>query len=197
MNCEHSWPQSKFVANAKTAEAVRQKTDLHHIFSTDTKANADRANYEFAEVEPSTARVSVCAGYEKDARIDGNGDILRGGMLGTPVPVNGTTAQGNTYFEPPKGFKGRLARALFYFSTRYNAGMSSLQEHSLRRWNSEEPVTPEESERNEKAYRLTGLRNPFIDMPDLADRIKRFCRIKGGPNDGQGKPGLTPEYCED
>lgn len=196
MNCEHTWPQSKFVANERTREHTRQKTDWHHIFSTDTKANADRSNFEFAEVDPSTARFSICAKDPNAGRADQNGDVETGGMVGEPIPVLGTTAQGNRYFEPPKGFKGRLARALFYFSARYNAGMSTLQEHYLRQWHEQYPVTDEERERNEKAYRLSGVRNPFIDNPELVEVVHRFCRIRGGLNDGAGRSNLVPEYCE-
>lgn len=196
VNTEHVWPKDKFVANKDTHEYSRQVSDVHHLLTTDTKANASRSNHEFGEVDPATGKVSRCVEDTTGGRPDANGDVLFGGMLGSPVPVAGATAEGNQYFEPPRAVKGQIARMLFYFSTRYNAGMSTLQEHYLRQWNKDFPPTAEELARNEKAYRRTGMRNMFVDMPELVERVKRFCRIKGGLNDGLGKPHTKNHYCE-
>lgn len=195
VNTEHTWPKDRFVADKGTHEYSRQVSDVHHLLTTDTKANALRSNYEFAEVDPQSAKVAKCVEDNTGGRPDGNGDVLFGGMLGSPVPVAGTTAQGDKYFEPPRGVKGQLARMQFYFATRYNAGMSTLQEYYLRQWHKEYPPTDEERKRNEIAYRRTGLRNIFVDMPEVVDRVKRFCRIKGGLNDGLGKPHTKVHYC--
>lgn len=197
VNCEHTWPQSKFVAAKGSHEFIRQKTDLHHIFSTDNPINSLRSNFEFAEVNPKGAKISTCTHIANDGGPNEEGNTKRGGMLGEPIPVDGIShPAGTKMFEPPVGFKGRIARALFYFSTRYNAGMSKLQEHYLRQWHEQEPVTEDEMKRNDLAYQVSGIRNPFVDMPELASQISRFCRVKGGLNDNQGKSDLVSEYCE-
>jgi endonuclease I len=166
MNCEHSWPQSKFTAPKNSSENLVQKTDLHHIFSTDTKVNAERSNWEFAEVNRATAKAMACSD----------------GRLGEAVALpKAEPLKGAKYFEPPTAFKGNVARALFYFSSRYNAGMSELQEAYLRKWNREDPPDEMEKARHEKVYRLSGLRNPFIDTPSLAVAVSRFCRLRLQP----------------
>lgn len=162
MNTEHIWPQSKFPAKEGSAAHLMMKTDHHHIFSTDTKVNADRSNFEFAEVEQNGAKQMHC------------GD----GKLGQAIAVENARGPATKTFEPPKNFKGDVARALFYFSARYNAGMSAQQEHYLRKWHREDPVDAREQQRHDKIYRLIGVRNPFIDHADLIDRISRFCRFQ-------------------
>ncbi|MBX3032306.1 MAG: endonuclease [Bdellovibrionaceae bacterium] len=160
MNCEHVFPQSKFPAPKNSAENLRQKTDLHHLFSVDTQVNAARSHFDFAEVEPAGAQAMKCAD----------------GRLGKPITQPSTTADGAQAFEPPRAFKGEVARALAYFAVRYNAGMSSLQEYYVRKWNRENPPGEREIARHEKIYRLIGVRNPFIDHPDWLDRVSRLCR---------------------
>lgn len=166
MNTEHTWPQSKFTAPKGSKENLVQKTDLHHIFPTDTAVNGKRANFDFAMVDDSA---------EQTQCIDGT----KSGRLGQPKAVAGLTGQGAKHFEPTMHHRGNVARALFYFSVAYNGGMSTLQEHYLREWNEQDPPDGAERVRNEMIYRTMGVRNPFVDYPDLPSRIKRFCRVVG------------------
>jgi endonuclease I len=183
INCEHTWPQSKFIVkkkNANTPELKKevnfQETDLHHLFSTDNKLNALRGNYDFGEVIPNTEPANQ---REYIERISACSDS----KFGQPVPQPGLTADGaGLVYEPPTKHKGNVARALFYFSSRYNMGMTSLQEYYLRKWHQEDPVDADEYARSLKAYKIIGTRNPFIDGPSLVNLVKRFCRVKLSPN---------------
>ncbi|MGZ3772360.1 MAG: endonuclease I family protein [Pseudobdellovibrionaceae bacterium] len=177
MNVEHSWPQSKFKGNKSSFENLVQKTDLHHIFPTDTEVNRIRSNYEFANVEEATAQRSSCS----DSK------------LGHALPIGEISSTTGTYFEPPTQHKGNVARALFYFSVKYNGGMSALQEAYLRKWNEEDPVDQMEKERNEKIYRLTGVRNPFVDHPEWAQSIARFCRVRTDGDNLKKQDGIDCE----
>ena len=47
LNCEHTWPQSRF--NRKFSKGI-QKSDLHHLFPTESKANGIRGNSPFTDV---------------------------------------------------------------------------------------------------------------------------------------------------
>src|SRR5690606_18193538 len=47
VNTEHTWPQSKFLQAPKGF----MKTDIHHLYPTDSKANSIRGNHPFGEVE--------------------------------------------------------------------------------------------------------------------------------------------------
>lgn len=148
INTEHTWPQSRFSGRYPTD---LQKSDLHHLFPTDAEMNSIRGNYKFAEVD-QPARQLKCP-IAKFGRVEGKGQF---------------------YFEPPVNHKGNVARALFYFSIRYQIQIDADEEEFLRRWNRMDPVDVAEFERNEEIMKLQGNRNPFVDHPQLADRIADF-----------------------
>ncbi|MDI6809162.1 MAG: endonuclease [Candidatus Eisenbacteria bacterium] len=124
------------------------KSDLNHLFPTDAIPNNVRANYPFGKVVNPTWQ---------------NG----GSKLGTD-------SYGSVVFEPRDVHKGDVARAMFYFSIRYNNPYSFLnqQEAILRTWNKDEPVSQKEANRNNAIQGYQGKRNPFIDHPEFPDRIK-------------------------
>lgn len=148
LNCEHTWPQSKFQGFHSKG---LQKCDLHHLFPTDSRINSIRGNYEFAEVDYQ--RESYCNG----AKMGGNNND-----------------HSNYYFEPPAEHKGNVARALFYFSVRYQIRISKLQEYYLKKWHQEDPVDDFERWRNDQIEDIQGNRNPFIDIPHLVKHISDF-----------------------
>lgn len=77
-------------------------------------------------------------------------------------------------FEVRKKYRGNIARALFYFSTRYGKSISAQEEDVLRQWHKEDPVDADESARNDKVENIQGNRNPFIDRPDFVNNIADF-----------------------
>lgn len=148
VNVEHTWPQSRFTRKYPTD---MQKSDLHHLFPSDSEINSIRGNYPFGEV----------AQDKKD--------------LKCPVSRFGATAEGRRVaFEPPEAHRGNVARALFYFSVRYDMAIDSAQEKALRKWHQEDPADVEEQARNDEIYKLQGNRNPFIDHPELVQKISDF-----------------------
>jgi hypothetical protein len=151
INCEHTWPQSKFT-NAFPNEM--QKSDLHHLFPSDSKANSIRGNDDFVDVADDNGALSQ--------------DDCGSSKFGS------TAASSNDGFEPPLTHKGNVARALFYFSVRYKISMPKSEEQVLRRWNDLDPVDQEEMNRNNAIEQVQGNRNPFIDFPGLANDINKF-----------------------
>lgn len=148
INIEHTWPQSRFTR--KFREDV-QKSDLHHLFPTDSKLNAVRGNHAFGEVTT---------------------DLLE---LDCPASRFGIGSRGTEeVFEPPQAHKGNVARALFYFAVRYDLSIGADEEETLRVWNKEDPVDEDEIRRNEEIFKIQRNRNPFVDFPDLADKISDF-----------------------
>ncbi|MDD0851544.1 endonuclease [Halobacteriovorax sp. GB3] len=143
LNCEHTWPQSRFPSGDKGMK----KADLHHLFPTENRANGIRGNYGFADVENDSHNSSLCAASKQDRK---------------------------RFFEPPDEHKGNVARALFYFSIRYQTSIDSKQEATMKRWHILDPVDGAERERNEEIYKLQNNRNPFIDYPELVDQISDF-----------------------
>jgi len=107
---------------------------------------------------------------------------------GWPVAVGGvveTYADGNS-FEPNNGFKGDVARIIFYMVVRYEGGFEIDLEtddftdggvftfgrlSSLMEWHRLDPVDEFERRRNSRIYFYQGNRNPFIDRPEFAAAV--------------------------
>jgi hypothetical protein len=151
INCEHTWPQSKFTRAYPTD---MQKSDLHHLYPTDSRANSIRGNLNFADVASDNGEL--------------NEDNCNASKFGTSV------TSGGDFFEPPTDHKGNVARALFYFSVRYKISIPKEEEAFLRKWNEIDPVDQEEINRNETVYQTQRNRNPFIDYPNLVNQINKF-----------------------
>lgn len=148
INTEHTWPQSRFSGKH---DKGTQKADLHHLFPTDTKINSIRGNNNFGEVGRDTKRLD-CPSSRYGVSTKGYGDV----------------------FEPPQNHRGNVARALFYFSLRYDLPIDPTQEAFLRKWSKEDPVDEDEIHRNDEIFKAQGNRNPFIDFANLEDRINDF-----------------------
>lgn len=149
LNVEHTWPQSRF---NKRKNRAFQKADLHHLFPSDSKANGKRGNLSFFEFTRGSAATPGCI-------------QSRYGV------IDGTGKHG---FEPPANHKGNVARALFYFSLRYDIRIKDYEEIILRQWNLLDPVDEQEISRNGLIEQIQGNRNPFIDDPELSDLISDF-----------------------
>ena len=149
INIEHTWPQSKF---SSRFDKGLQKSDMHHLFLTDSKANSQRGNFEFG--------VSGNAHNELSVDHCDESKLFRG--------------EGGMLFEPPKGHRGNVARALFYFSVRYMMPISKKQEAALRAWHAADPVDAEEKEKHDVVAKHQNVRNPFVDFPQLVNQISDF-----------------------
>lgn len=149
VNIEHTWPQSKFNGNFPKD---MQKSDMHHLYLTDSNANSRRGNNPFGFVP-----------------------VKSNEMVGEGCNFSrfGITDSGDTY-TPPANHRGNVARALFYFALHYNLGISSREEAILRKWHKEDPVDQAEIIRHEKITKHQYVRNPFVDHPEIVDRISDF-----------------------
>jgi len=148
INVEHTWPQSRF--NKSKSKSV-QKADLHHLFPTDSVANSTRGNHKFGDV-----RYGSSVGNCNDSKF---GQITSGDEL---------------VFQPPREHRGNVARALFYFSIRYDIDIPDYEEEMLMKWHRQDPVDAFERSRNEAISKIQGNRNPFIDRPYNAQLISDF-----------------------
>lgn len=147
INVEHTWPQSKFGGNGSRGE---QKSDLHHLYPTDSQLNSIRGNYPFGIVVNETKKTKC------------------------PQSKIGYDLNGQRVFEPPQAHKGNVARALFYFAVRYQMKIRTSEEEVLRQWHQEDPADQEEMTRNDQVEDFQGNRNPFIDQPQLVNVIADF-----------------------
>ncbi|MES2764522.1 MAG: endonuclease [Bacteroidota bacterium] len=141
---------------SKGADNEPPRSDLNHIFPTDELANAKRASFGFGYVSEADACWAV----------------------------GGSKLQCSTKFEPRDVHKGNVARAMFYFSTRYGNPFNYMSEQNqeipLREWMKLDPVDAREMKRNDEIEKLQKRRNPFIDHPEFVDRIVSFSGFDGG-----------------
>lgn len=149
VNIEHTWPQSRF--NGSFDKNI-QKSDMHHLFLTDSNANNRRANHEFGDVSVTVDELNV-----------ENCDTSKLGYIG-----NGMR------FTPPAQHRGNVARALFYFATRYDLFINPAEEIILRQWHKIDPVDVAEKTRHDIIAKYQKVRNPFVDYPELVDKISDF-----------------------
>jgi endonuclease I len=157
-NREHSWPKSWFGGDVEP-----MYTDIFHLYPVDGYVNGMRSNNAYGEVNsPSWTS-------------------MNGSKLGPCV----TPGYSGTVFEPLDEYKGDLARTCFYMAVRYyteDSGWPGSEATSgsqllpwalnlMLQWNSQDPVSQKETERNNAVYLIQNNRNPFIDHPEFAQNI--------------------------
>ncbi len=130
------------------------RSDIHALFPTDATANSTRSNHPFGIVSNPS-------------------NVLPGG-----------SKYGSSTFEPRDPHKGACARAMMYFVIRYQdyANHFSGQENILRQWHKGFPVGNIEVARNDAIATLQGNRNPFVDYPQLEERITSFVSTSSTPS---------------
>jgi deoxyribonuclease I len=149
VNIEHTWAQSKF--SPKYPKGT-QKSDMHHLFLTDSRANSQRGNLDFADL----------TGVKNELNVQN-----------CPESALGRSENGMT-FMPPAAHRGNLARALFYFSSHYDMDIKASVEKTLRKWHAADPVDASEKARHEIIARIQKSRNPFIDHPEMVEKVTDF-----------------------
>lgn len=158
-NREHLFCQSWFGSTQEDPYS-----DLFHIYPVDGLVNTVRSNNPFGVVEnPSRT-------------------FTNGSKYG---PNSFSGAPNEPAFEPIDAYKGDIARSLFYMFARYqhedaNFSFSSMTNgaklktwalNMLIQWHLQDPVSPKEQARNAAVYLFQHNRNPFIDYPELVNKI--------------------------
>lgn len=151
-NTEHTYAQSWF----SSSESSKKKSDLHHLFVTNSVVNSSRGNYPLTNVANHS---SATVYYTSTPRQSYRGNSSGGYMV----------------FEPADQFKGNIARALLYFNTRYS-GQSLVQQNVdmlpvLVQWHVADPPDAAEITRNTGVYNYQHNRNPYVDHPEFVGRI--------------------------
>ena len=156
-NREHSVPKSWF------NDATPMYTDLFHLYPTDGWVNNKRGNLPLGEV----------------------GNPTWTSTNGSKVGASSISGYSGQVFEPIDSFKGDFARTYFYMATCYmdkNLGVETQSNFSggdlkpwakelLLQWAAQDPVSQKEIDRNNAVYQIQQNRNPFIDFPELAEKV--------------------------
>ncbi|MGZ9797195.1 endonuclease [Mycoplasma sp. 4013] len=155
-NREHLIPQSWFNKN------LPMRSDPNFVWPTDIKVNSERADFPHDNVKNVELTTE-------------NGSKL------------GTNILGQKVFEVIDTFKGDVARSYLYFITIYHDNgiyhketniftqtFPNIKAHFLQtylNWDTKDPVDAFDINRNNETYRVYGLRNPFIDYPNLFENL--------------------------
>ncbi len=154
INTEHTVPQSFF----NQAEPMR--SDIHAIFPTFIDWNSERGNSPLSDIaDANTQR------WMRD-------DDVQGSIPNSNIDEYSESIS-NDVFEPREDHKGNAARAIMYFYTMYpQVGQitSVASVETLCAWHAADPPDALEIARNDGTEQYQGNRNPYIDLPELAER---------------------------
>lgn len=164
LNREHSFPKSWWGGSEKVAAY----TDLNHLYPSEMKANSAKSNWPLGTVNTLS-----------NVKFDN-------GVCKVGYPVNGQGGNAQYVFEPDDEYKGDFARTYFYMATCYQdytwkytwmvqqntyPTLSPWAIKLLLEWHRADPVSQKERDRNEVVFSYQNNRNPFIDLPELAEYI--------------------------
>jgi len=160
-NCEHVVPQSWF------GKREPMRGDVHHLFTCEPGCNSFRGNSPYADLADLADLADRADTADAAEVADAEAAVM---------PACGHSEVGG--FEPAAG-KGPVARATLYFLLRYPAEVGDEARELQRErvpllldWHSTEPVGDYERHRNAAIAELQGNRNPLIDHPEWAERIR-------------------------
>eukprot|EP00924_Labyrinthula_sp_SR-Ha-C_P000146 augustus_masked-scaffold_39-processed-gene-2.94-mRNA-1 protein AED:0.11 eAED:0.11 QI:0/-1/0/1/-1/1/1/0/274 len=166
-NREHVWPRSRGLDSSGA-----DNSDIFNLFPCDVNINSARGNKFY----------DYCTLGE-------NGCVQPAGT--SSEDAHSTTREDDDTWAPPTSVRGDLARAVFYMAVRYDGSDSSttnleLDECSgntcptntfgrlstLLEWHEDDPVSSSERTRvNNICNDYQGNRNPFVDFPELVERV--------------------------
>ena len=145
---QYGWNTEHTWPQAYGASNDPERSDLFHIFITDKNANSKRDNFPFGFVK------SGITWQEGGSKL-------------------GSDDKGTKVFEPRDVHKCNVARALFYFATKYGNKSNFLtsQETAMREFMKIDPPDDRELAKNDSIFKYQENRNPYIDHPEFVSRI--------------------------
>lgn len=184
MNIEHS------VANSwwgHTKNAAYK--DIVHLNPSNSTANSRKSNYPLGEIATVT---------------------WDNGVTFVGKPVSGQGGGNNYVYEPHDDYKGDFARVFMYMFTiyddiswksntswMYDTGRDLMFKdwavELLLKWAAADPVSRKEENRNDGIYKEQKNRNPFIDLPELAEHIWGSKSNQPFHLDGSSDPDPDPD----
>ncbi len=158
INTEHTYPLSLGTDN------IDAESDMHHLFPSKVKTNADRGNLPFGEsVDANTRRW-----YLRETELTSR----------PVISIDEYSELGVGAFEPRESVKGDIARAMMYIYTIYrnevrgvNSTFFENQLSTLCIWHSQDPVDEKEWKRNKAIAKYQGNENPFVLDCTLSSRL--------------------------
>src|SRR6266550_1739451 len=127
--------------------------------------------YGFAEGDlhnlwPAIGAINSSRGDKVFGEIPGNKSTLPPSVADLKCDYERTTGA-EAIVEPRDAVKGEIARSLLYMHVEYDLDLMGMLP-MLKRWNMALPPNAQERSRNNRIEQLEGIRNQFIDKPQLA-----------------------------
>ncbi len=116
--------------------------------------------FDLHNLAPSIGQVNQYRRNDRYTEVDSGGDIF--GQC--PARDEGKA------FEPPDCIKGDVARVWLYMSFRHGVVIPQDERDMFEEWAENDPVSPWESEREDRVFKYTFVHNPLVDgvTPDTA-----------------------------
>ena len=166
MNIEHIWANSWWGHTVNNAYC-----DLFNLYPSDGPANQRKSNNPIGIVDGATS--------------------FDNGVIKVGKSSSYSATQPITAWEPADEWKGDFARTYFYMATTYQhmtdewqttEGLLTVDPEArttmrpwvyelMLQWAADDPVDDIERDRNEVIYSIQGNRNPYVDVPELADYV--------------------------
>ena len=155
INIEHVFPMSWAAWHfkcGKRKECRRSsdefnlvEADMHNLWPSLADVNEARRSHPFAIIKGERHLYPACD-FELDRR--------------------------RKVVEPRPQVRGEIARSMFYMANEYGLKIRSRLGKTLVRWHRDDPVSDEEKRRNDVIEKIQGNRNPYIDHPKQADKMR-------------------------
>ena len=126
----------------KNEKFIRMEADMQNLYPVWQDASVARSNREYGSIEGEEWRFENC-------------DFERGFKTIEPRPLA----------------RGNISRSVFYMHTHYGLPINNSNIDLLKRWNKEDLPSKQEKSRNDRIEEIQGKRNPYIDNPDLIDKL--------------------------
>ena len=163
---------------------VGQRLTVEHVYAADWIAThhgcANRNScsvpaYGFAEADlhnlwPAIGALNSSRGDKLFGEIPGNKRALPWGVSDLNCDYERSTGP-KAVVEPRDSVKGDIARSLFYMRVEYGLPLNGMTP-MLKRWHIADPPNAHERWRNRLIEGLQGVRNRFIDRPQLATTLE-------------------------
>ena len=169
LNREHNLPKSWFGISGGSEDKESIGCDYHNLYPSNGAANSRKGNHPLGETNNPIKENDL--GKIGDSALR---DLYKG-----------------TVYEPADEYKGDFARCYMYMVTCYehyasrwastgtvsmllNNTYPTLKPYAIElllKWHRNDAVSEKETKRNDAVYIAQGNRNPFVDIPELAEYI--------------------------
>lgn len=174
VNREHVWPQSLSGGLFGTSGAG---ADAHHIRPCNQQLNGARSNKKYGDLEEAEIEHTYFTSGNQAKNFNLLHDYYTPDYVSNSYNGEISGYSNDAVFEPRDDYKGDIARIIAYLALHYES-LEGIVDNvmvggydTIMKWNELDPVDEYEMYRNDVVADYQGNRNPFIDEPELINKI--------------------------